>query len=124
MFRRLIEAGGTLNASDVVDLLRCSAPTARKEMEALFVLGVADKASESKGGAGGPETQITLTERFAWFASAECKALMSSIPDTEGGNLFKIPSATGIKKEFPPCVIVNGDVSDELDAMPAGVFEL
>jgi len=49
---------------------------------------------------------------------------MSSIPDTEGGNLFKIPSATGIKKEFPPCVIVNGDVSDELDAMPAGVFEL
>jgi hypothetical protein len=32
---------------------------------------------------------------------------MNSIPDTDGGNLFKIPSATGIKKEFPPCVSVN-----------------
>ena len=120
----MIEAGGILNTSDVVGLLRCSAPTARKEMEALSVLGIADKTSESKDEAGGPETQITLTERFAWFASAECKALMSSISDTQGGNLFKIPSATGIKKEFPPCATVNGDLSDELDAMPAGVFEL
>ena len=124
VFRRLIEADGTLNTSDVVGLLRCSAPTARKEMEALSVLGIADKTAEGKDEAGAPETKINLTSRFAWFASAECKALMSSIPDTEGGNLFKIPSATGIKKEFPPCVTVNGDVSDELDAMPAGVFEL
>jgi len=93
-------------------------------MEALSVLGIADKTAEGKDEAGAPETKINLTSRFAWFASAECKALMSSIPDTEGGNLFKIPSATGIKKEFPPCVTVNGDVSDELTAMPAGVFEL
>ena len=107
VFRRLIETGGTLNTSDVMDLLRCSAPTARKEMEALSVLGIADKTSESKGEAGHPEAQITLTERFAWFAGDDCKALMSIIPDTDGGNLFKIPSATRIKKEFPPCVSVN-----------------
>jgi len=28
------------------------------------------------------------------------------------------------KKEFPPCVTVNGDVSDEAHAMPKGVLEL
>ena len=43
IFRHLIEKDGTLKTSDVVDLLRCSPPTARKEMEALSVLGVVDK---------------------------------------------------------------------------------
>src|SRR5215471_1281694 len=46
VFRRLIEAAGTLKTSAVVELLRCSEPTARKEMEALSVLGIADKGTE------------------------------------------------------------------------------
>ena len=33
IFRLLIERGGTLSTSDVVDLLLCSPPTARKEMK-------------------------------------------------------------------------------------------
>ena len=74
VFRALIERG-TLNTSDVVKLLRCSAPTARKEMEALAVLGVAEKTTIPDK-AGMPEHQITLDTRFEWFTSPECQALL------------------------------------------------
>src|SRR5262245_40191885 len=124
LFRELIDAGGTLNTSDVVKLLRCSPPTARKEMEALSVLGVVDKTADGDGEAGHPETQISLAGVFWWFATEECKTLMSRATDAQGGNAFAIQPGTGIKKEFPPCVTVNGDVSDESHAMPKGVLEL
>ena len=107
VFRGLIEAGGTLCTSDVVKLLRCSPPTARKEMEALSVLGVVDKTPEDQDEPGRPETQINLATQFAWFGSDECKSLMARVTDIEGGNLFKMQSYHGIKKEFPPCVTVN-----------------
>jgi hypothetical protein len=43
VFRGLLEQNGTLKIGQVEKLLRCSKPTALKEMEALTVLGVADK---------------------------------------------------------------------------------
>jgi hypothetical protein len=108
MIRGLIEAGGILCTSDVVKLLRCSPPTARNEMEALSVLGFVDKTGDGKDEPGHPETRITLTSRFAWFQSDECKSLMGMIPDTQGGNpFFNIHPGPGIKKENPPCVTVN-----------------
>jgi predicted ArsR family transcriptional regulator len=70
----LIEREGRLSTSDVVDLLRCSPPTARKEMEALTVLGVVDKCDTDD--AGRPDTIITLAESFSWFKSEECSSLM------------------------------------------------
>jgi hypothetical protein len=76
VFRGLIEAGGTLTTSDVEKLLRCSPPTARKEMEALSVLGVVEKTECDLNAPGRPEIQITLKERFGWFASEACEALM------------------------------------------------
>ena len=69
IFRHLIQKDGTLNVSHVVDLLRCSPPTARKEMEALSVLGVVDKLELAK------TTIITLAESFSWFTSEECSSL-------------------------------------------------
>jgi hypothetical protein len=74
IFRHLIEKGGTLKTSDVVDLLRCSPPTARKEMEALTVLSVVNKWDADE--AGRPDTIITLAESFSWFRSEECSSLM------------------------------------------------
>ena len=71
LFRGLIAAGGTLNTSDVVKLLRCSLPTARKEMESLSVLGVVDKTAEGDGEAGHPETHISLASIFSWFGTEE-----------------------------------------------------
>jgi hypothetical protein len=113
VFRRLIEAGGTLGTSAVVNLLRCSPPTARKEMEALSVLGIAEKTTEDQyDEAGRPETEITLSQRFEWFGMAECKSLMKKTTDTEGGKPFKIHSCQGIKKGFPPSVCVS-DASDQ-----------
>ncbi len=74
VFRLLIENGGELTTNDVVKALRCSAPTARKEMEALHILEVVDKAE----GMGQSETHIWLAETFGWFASDECRQLIGT----------------------------------------------
>ena len=49
-----------------------AAPTARKEMEALHMLEVVDKAE----GMGQSETHIWLAEMFDWFKSDECRELI------------------------------------------------
>ncbi len=43
-------------------------------MEALAVLGVADK-QEAAPEYGRPEYELRLASRFTWFATAECKSL-------------------------------------------------
>ena len=70
VFRHLLKNGGALNTTDIEKLLDCSPPTARKEMDALSALGVADKLEISG------VTTITLTENFVWFTSEECSSLM------------------------------------------------
>ena len=78
LFRCLIEQGGTLETPDVEGWLNCTAPTARNEMEALDVLGIADKTERE-----GQATIITLAKRFEWFLSDECSSLMKT---KEGNN--------------------------------------
>jgi 5S rRNA maturation endonuclease (ribonuclease M5) len=70
LFRHLIEKDGTLKTPDVENLLKCTAPTARNEMEALAVLSVVDKIEIT-----GHATIITLAERFNWFVEDECSLL-------------------------------------------------
>ena len=72
VFRGLLENGGTLKTAEVEKLLRCSNPTALKEMEALSVLGVADKTEPVQGLSG---QELQLSDEFQWFASDECKSL-------------------------------------------------
>jgi len=84
LFRHLLQAGGALATSQVERLLRCSKPSALKEMEVLTVLGVTDK-SEIAPQSGRPEYQITLAPRFSWFVSAECLALSWPGTETQGG---------------------------------------
>jgi hypothetical protein len=74
LFRHLIEKDGTLKTPDVEKLLRCTAPTARSEMEALVVLGVVHKVEIT-----GHATIITLAERFEWFTSEECSELRGKL---------------------------------------------
>ncbi len=74
VFRSLLEQGGTLKTGHVEKILRCSKPTALKEMEALAVLGVADK-TEADPEYGRPEHELRLAQKFEWFATAGCKAL-------------------------------------------------
>jgi predicted transcriptional regulator len=85
VFRSLVEQNGTLKTSQVEKLLRCSKPTALKEMEALVVLGVADK-TEGNPEYGRPEYELRLAEKFQWFATDECKALRWPQKQAQGGN--------------------------------------
>jgi predicted ArsR family transcriptional regulator len=64
----------SLATSQVEKLLRCSKPTALKEMEALAVLGLAEK-TEAEPKYGRPEHELRLAEKFQWFATDECKGL-------------------------------------------------
>jgi predicted transcriptional regulator len=74
VFRSLLEQNGTLKTGQVEKLLRCSKPTALKEMEALAVLGVAEK-TEADPEYGRPEHELRLADKFQWFATDDCKGL-------------------------------------------------
>jgi predicted transcriptional regulator len=74
IFRSLLEQNGTLKTAQVEKLLRCSKPTALKEMEALAVLGIADKA-DGDAEYGRPEHELRLAEKFQWFATDQCNCL-------------------------------------------------
>jgi hypothetical protein len=85
VFRGLLEHGGTLKTSHVEKLLRCSKPTALKEMGALAVLGVADE-TEADPEYGRPEHELRLAKKFEWFATDERKTLCWQTKQSEGGN--------------------------------------
>ena len=85
VFRGLLEHRGILKTSQVEKLLRCSKPTALKEMGALAVLGVADE-TEADPDYGRPEHELRLAEKFEWFATDECKALCWRTKQAQGGN--------------------------------------
>jgi hypothetical protein len=118
VFRALIEAGGVLKTHHVEKLLRCSKPTALKEMEALAVLGVVDKTSEDPHNTGRPETEIVLSDKFAWFASKECQALRWVEQETQGGNLLSSEDADGIGKGNLPCVTATDPTQQPADKEP------
>jgi hypothetical protein len=101
LFRALIETGGVLKTSHVTKLLRCSPPTARKEMECLAVLNVVDKTGEEEPEDDLSETEIVLTSRFMWFIGDECRALRCGSTSTQGENLFSNTDEEPLK-EFPP----------------------
>jgi hypothetical protein len=76
LFRGLIRASGSLQTHEVEKLLRCSKPTALKEMEALAVLDVVDRA-DVESDDGRPESCVKLQGKFSWFTSSDCRALMA-----------------------------------------------
>ena len=76
LFRGLIQTGGSLQTHEVEKLLRCSKPTALKEMEALAVLDVVEK-TDAESDDGRPENRVTLKNKFSWFTSSECHELMA-----------------------------------------------
>jgi len=85
VFRSLLEQNGTLKTGHVEKLLRCSKPTALKEMEALAVLGVAEK-TEAEPEYGRPEHELRLAEKFQWSTTDECNGFRWLEKQAEGGN--------------------------------------
>lgn len=86
VFRSLLEQSGTLKTGQVEKLLRCSKPTALKEMEALTVLGIANKTEGGDAEYGRPEHELRLAGKFQWFTTDECKGLRGPWKQAEGGN--------------------------------------
>lgn len=88
LFHILLENNGKATTNLISKSLHCSDETARKEMEALKILGLVD-LSEDAGSIGRPEKTITLKTEFQWFISEECKKL--SKMDTMSNSVGKVP---------------------------------
>lgn len=81
IFKRLIQNNGQLATNEVIDILRCSRPTALKLMEELAILEIVDTEGnmhdETDSFGGRPEQRIILKEKYVWFISEECKELFN-----------------------------------------------
>ena len=77
LFHELIRTGGTLKTSDVETFLRCSTPTALKEMKTFTILGVCDETESSD--TFDTSKHIKLKEDLIWFLSDECKEYLGTI---------------------------------------------
>jgi len=86
IFKHLIQNNGRLATNEVIEILKCSRPTALKLMQEMNILelvntdGNMDDETESFGGR--PEQKIILREKYDWFISDECKKLINH----NGGN--------------------------------------
>lgn len=81
LMEAIIEFAGTVNTGVIEEAIKCSNPTALKEIETLRVLGLVEVQSISEGTIGRPEKIVTVTDPFAWFCSDECKALRAMRPE-------------------------------------------
>lgn len=75
LFRRLLEKNGRMTTGEVEVALRCSKPTALKEMEMLKILEVCYIRLDSYGQVGEPEKMLHLADDFMWFLSEECNMI-------------------------------------------------
>jgi len=75
LLRALFEMGGEICTTEVEEVLRCSKPTALKEMETLKILGICSIHQESQDRVGEPEKIMKLNDGFAWFLSDECNQM-------------------------------------------------
>ncbi len=80
LFRKLLESNGEMKTDEVMVALKCSRPTALKEMEAMKILDVCDTAQDGSGEVGGQEKIIRLKDGFRWFLSDECRTIRGLLP--------------------------------------------
>jgi len=81
MFKLLLKNDGKITTKEVMSQLKCSRPTALKEMQQLVILGIVEPSedlseAEKLHFLGRPETEISLKEEFGWFLSEECQLLL------------------------------------------------
>ncbi len=82
LFRKLLESDGQMTTAEVEVALKCSKPTALKEMEMLRILGICtstdnedETTRDSRGNIIWQGKIIDLSSDFDWFLSDECKKL-------------------------------------------------
>lgn len=81
IFKHLIYNGGRLATNEVMDVLKCSRPTALKLMQEMAILELVDTdgnmEDETETFGGRPEQRIILRDKYDWFISEECKELIN-----------------------------------------------
>lgn len=81
IFKHLIYKDGRLATNEVMEILKCSRPTALKLMQEMTILEIVDTDGnlddESETFGGRPEQVITLKAKYEWFISEECKELIN-----------------------------------------------
>ena len=83
VFRSLLEKSGTLKTSQIEKLLRCSKPTALKEMEALTVLGVADK-TDGDAGIRSPGDELLFSREVSMVYNGRMQSLAVAVEISTG----------------------------------------
>lgn len=79
IFKHLIRRNGELTTSYVMEILKCSRPTALKLMKEMTLLKITNKSGDLNDEShydGKPEEKIIIKDEYAWFISDECKKLM------------------------------------------------
>ncbi|MFZ2193742.1 MAG: hypothetical protein WAV31_05855 [Candidatus Moraniibacteriota bacterium] len=80
IFKHLIYNNGQLGTNEVMQILKCSRPTALKimqEMTLLELVGTDDDLEDESHFIGKQEQNIILKDKYSWFISDECKKLIS-----------------------------------------------
>lgn len=81
LIEALIEFAGTINTGVVEEAIKCSNPTALKEIETLRVLGIVEVQNVGEGTVGRPEKIVSMVDDFLWFCSDECKGIRAMRPE-------------------------------------------
>ena len=80
IFKNLIHSNGELTTSKVMQILKCSRPTALKLMQEMTLLELVDKngnLDDESHHDGKLEQTIILKDKYSWFISDECKNLIN-----------------------------------------------
>ncbi len=76
IFKHLMQNNGHLNTTQIMDILKCSRPTALRSMEEMGILEIVETygnmEDETMQFVGRPEQTITLCDKYKWFATEEC----------------------------------------------------
>jgi len=78
-FKALLKTDGILETNKVMEVLKCSRPTALKEMQILEILGIVKSEGDIEDNSeriGRPEASIRLKKKYQWFISNEAKQLI------------------------------------------------
>lgn len=80
ILKHLISNDGQLATNEVMDILKCSRPTALKLMQEMALLEIVDadgNMDDDTETFGRPEQKIILRDKYSWFISEECKKLIN-----------------------------------------------
>ncbi len=81
IFKHLIYNNGQLSTNKVMEILKCSRPTALKLMQEMAILKLVntdgDLNDETESYGGRPEQKIILRDDYNWFVGEECKKLIN-----------------------------------------------